>query len=450
MTKKYMAFQFVMFGFLLVLLVSGCSRKEEEVAKPKQLQAPTQNAEQQTKLFLSEPLPLQRVEVSSEALAVWRQYSEQKPTLFLLSNDPMLIPVPEPLRAETASTINTGEQAQIAERSTLRRADPLMLPVMTVDAALRNGWFGRLAWALPIRDAELELSQEKFRKQMQESGIATEAELETVTVINNQVVGTLRATPFVAAALPNLPELTGPVIIHFDQSYFQQMYKNEIATPIFPLIFDTLKSLHQREIPVLAVTFAYGNLEGRIALDVRFVGEVLQAFVEKPELFEQPIPKTWKLQGDILYLDNFFQKEKKLELALEMEKLAPESAWVKFTLFKVAAENSMGTAALGSLAEAVAIDKVYALEYLSLSDMAYEKKRPDEALRMLKLAQEAFPDNFSITLQLAQLMAEQGQVDAAGDLVEPLPKLDWSKVYYPDMSESLQRFVKQLEVKQAE
>ncbi len=434
----------------LVLIISGCDRKEETIVKTKKLQSPVQAVDQQPKLIFLESIPLKRVEVASEALAVWRQYSEQQPTLLLLSNDPMLIPTPETLRSEAASLISVETAAVIAERSTLRRSDPLMLPVMTVDAALRNGWFGQLLWALPMRDAELELSQEKFRQQLKDSRIASETERESVAVVNNQVTGTLRETPFVAASLPNLSEITGPVIVHFDQSYFQKMYKNEIATPIFPLVFETLKELRDCKIQVLAVTFAEGNLEGRIALDVRFVGEVVQAFVENPELFEQPIPKSWKLQGDILYLDNFFQKEKKLELALEMEKLTPESAWVKFSLYRAAAENGMGTAALGSLAEAVAIDKVYALEYLALSDMAYEKKRPDEALRMLKLAQDAFPDNHQIKLQMAQLLASMGEAEAAFDLVQPLQKLPWSKIYYPEMSEALASFVGQLKGERGE
>lgn len=441
---KYKVYKSVLFGLMLVLLVSGCNRKEGDSIKPEKLEAPIQSADQQTRIFLNDSMPLHRIEAASEALVIWRQFSEQKPTMLLLSIDPMLAPVPETLSAETASFITSRTHLEISERSSLWRSNPFMLPAMTVDAALRNGWFGRLIWVLPMRNAGLDLSAKRFRQQLKESGMATEAELETVSVVGNRLNGVLRETPFVAAALPNLSEINGPVIIHFDQSYFEKLYKNEISTPIIPLVYESLKALRDRKIPVLAVTFAYGNLDGNISLDVRFVGDVLQAFIEHPELFDQPMPKSWKLQGDILYINNFFQKEKTLELALEMEKTAPESAWVKFTLYRAAAENNMGTAALGSLAEAVAIDKVYALEYLALSDMAYEKKRPDEALRMLKLAHDAFPDNFQITLNLAQLLAELGQVETALQLIEPLQKLSWSKVYYADMPDALARFAKQL------
>lgn len=443
--RKYLFLNFLVSGLFLVLLSGGCSQKEEESGKPDLSTQPVQNGVQLTKSLLTESIPLLRVEAASEALAVWRQYSEQKPTLLLFSNDPMLVPVPEALRAEVAALIASEPQAVIAERSTLRRPDPLLLPVMTVDAALRSGWFGQLIWTLPLRDAELELSVDKFRQQLQESGVATEAELASVAMADKRMRGVLREVPFVAAALPNLPELSGPVIVHFDQSYFQKIYKNEIATPILPLVFETLKSLRDKKIPVLAVTFANGNLDGRIALDVRFVGEVLQAFIEDPTTFDQPIPKPWKLQGDILYLDNFFQKEKKLELALEMEKEAPASAWVKFMLYRVAAENGMGTAALGSLAEAVAIDKVYALEYLALSDLAFEKKRPDEALRMLKLAQSVFPENPHIPMRMAQLAAELGDAETARHLVEALQKRPWSKVYYPGMLEQMEQFITYLD-----
>ena len=82
--------------------------------------------------------------------------------------------------------------------------------------------------------------------------------------------------------------------------------------------------------------------------------------------------------------------------------------------------------------------------------MAYEKKRPDEALRMLGLARESFPDNLQITLQMAQLLASQGETEAALDLIETLQKLPWSQVYYPQMPEALTQFVDNLKNAEAQ
>ncbi len=116
------------------------------------------------------------------------------------------------------------------------------------------------------------------------------------------------------------------------------------------------------------------------------------------------------------------------------EQDAPNDAWVKFNLYRSAAENKEGNAALDYLAEAVTLDPLYALEYQELSKMAYEKGRPDEAFRMLTLASEAFPQDPFIKLQMVQLAHEIGEKEAALHLLNQLRNLQWSDCYYPQMS----------------
>ncbi len=437
---KKIAFQLLLLALLLAFLLSGCRRKEDEAVTPRKTLAPVQNTSQQTGLFLIEPIPLQRVEVASEALAVWRQYSKQKPTLLLFSNDPMLIPVPEVLRSDVDNVITMASQVEIAQVSSRHTPSLVMLPSMTVDAALRSGWFSQLVWALPLRDPDAELSVVALRQQFLEKGLADEQERASLVLLDKQVSGVLRETPLVVAPLPNLPQLTGPVIVHFDQSYFQQMYKNEIATPLIPLVINTLSTLREKKIPLLAVTFSYGNLEERIALDVRFIGEIVERLVAHPENFDQPMPANWKRMGDSLYLANFFKKDEVRELALAMNAEEPDAAWVKFALFRSAAANKQGSDALSFLAEAVKLDNVYAMEYLNLSEMAYDKGRPDEALRMLSLAANVFPESVQIKLKMAHLATDMGENETALHLVTQLQQLEWSPVYYPDMPKYLLDF----------
>ena len=399
------------------------------------------------KVLLVDPLPLQRVELPAEALAIWRDHAAQRPALLLLSGNPMLVQVPSVLRNEVQSLIEMGSRAEIARRSSMQVADPLLMPVMTVDAALRAGWFSQVFWALPLRDSKQELSAEAFRKQLRDNGLLSEDELARLNVEKHQLRGTVRGTPFTAAPLEFLPAVTGAVVVHIDQSYFQDLYKNEMATPLLPIVYDTLSALRERRTPVVAATFAYGNLEERIALDVRFVGEMLAHFIEHPERAKEPAPPNWARQGDIYQLENLFEYDKIRDLALAMEREEPESAWVKFSLYRAAAAKKSGEVALGYLAEAVKRDGVYALEYLSLAYMAYEKRRPDASLQMMKLAADAFPENPLIRLKIAQLSSELGERKSAEHLVEQLQQLPWSTVYYPDMPAYLQGFVKFLKEK---
>lgn len=385
-------------------------------------------------VLLKEPVSLERVELSSEALAVWRQSSTYKPTLLLLSQDPMLETPPAALTDDILAFASTSSGQQLLESSSYRSSSPLLLPTMTVDVALRSGWFGKLAWALPSREPDLVLNAESFRQQLQGNMLISEQEGESLEVIDKLVVaGVLRNTPMVAAALPNLPVLAEPVVVHIDQSYFSNIYKNEIATPIFPLIINTLKELRRRNLSVLAATFCYGNLTGRIALDVRFAGDVIAQYIEHPDHIGQPVPSAWKRQADILYLNNFFKKEQTRELAVAMNADAPDSAWVKYSLYKTAVENNLGNQALDALAEAVKLDKIYALEYLSLAKTALDRGRPDESMRMLFMAAEVFPADVQIKLNIISLASAFGDNESALRSIDQLQQLKWSAIYYPGM-----------------
>lgn len=421
------------------MLLSGC-RQEERPVSP----SPAPGLEEPARALFSEPMPLQQVELATEALVVWRKHAGSKPSLLLLSDQPMLHPVPDVLREEATRFISTASPEEIVRRTHPAGPDLLMLPGMTIDGALRAGWFARFFWALPLRDADQELFLDPFRNKLIERGFLNDEEGESLTLVDRRYAGQIRGVPFVAAPFAHLPDIAGPVIVHIDLSYFQKLYKNEVATPLLKTTLGALDSLRQRKIPVLAVTLSMGNLEGRIGLDVRFLGEVIRALVETPQIFDGPLPITWRRQGDILYLRDFFQKDEIREVALAMERDEPRSAAVKFSLYRSAVEFRDGVAALAYLGQAAALDRVYALEYLDLAELAAERGRPDEAVRMLKLARSAMPSNPEIRLRQAQLAAQLGKTGEAARLAEELSALPWSPVYFPEMKAELTAFAHSL------
>ncbi len=387
--------------------------------------------------LLNEPTPVHVFESTAEALTIWRQGAQEKPTLLLLSNNPHLTPVPKELRRAAVILVNNAKPEDIQLASTDRNPSTLILPGMATDIALRSDWFREIAWALPLRDPTVVLDLQKFKDQLINAGIASEVELETFT-LNEQILnGSLRGVPMRAAALPLIKDLDGPVIVHIDLSYFQPIYKNEIATPLLDIIFQTIQTLKKMRLETLAVTFAYGHRDSQIALDVRFLGEIISYLIEDPLRLDKDIPLNWQRQRDALYLANFFQKDKIRELHEAQEKDEPESAYIKFNLYRSAAEHKEGAKALDYLAQAVKLDPMYALEYLDLSNMAYEKKRPDQALRMLKLAAEVFQEDPFLKIQMAQLASELGQKEMSLKLVEALRDLEWSTIYYPQMQQYL-------------
>lgn len=441
------ALPIILLWIAMTLCLSGTAQAvRTEPATPSVPVTPTNRS---VPAFLHEPATLQRLELSTEALVPWRQVSSSHPTLLLLSNDPLLVPVPPTLRERVSNLVQSATVEKMASRGTMRVADPLVLPEMAVDAALRSGLFERLVWILPRKAQSEAIDVQKLREQLTESGLASQEEAASFQAQEKGVAGSLRGVPVWIGSLADLGKLPGPVVVHFDQSYFQKLYQNEVTTPLMPLVYEALRDLRDRNLPVLAATFAYDNQAGRFSLDVRFLGAVLARLVEAPEELDRPVPELWQQQGKIFYMGNMFQESQGREIALAMKKAAPEKPWVNFTLFRTAQEQHLGQEALEDLALAVQGDRMYALEYESLARQAYDKQRPAAALHMLKLANSVFPADVRLVLQMAQLANEMGQPKVAEHLLKRLAALTWSKVYYPDMPKYLADFLEALQKTEA-
>jgi hypothetical protein len=394
---------------------------------------------------MAQGIALHRGETLADALPVWRRFAARKPGLLLLSNDPALLPPPTELQPQITAMLTNGTDTAVRKAGRQAQPAPLFLPAMSVDLALRQGWLRELAWAFPQRDLDQEIKLETLREQLIANRLADADETATLQLANKVFSGQLRGAPFRAGALPNLPRLSGPLLVHIDLSYFQKLYKNEIATPVIPLVGDVLQQLKERRLPVLAVTFSYNHADGNIPLDVRFLGEFISALTEQPERLEQPLPQRWAAQKDILYLENFFQKDEIRKLVDQQVQESPKAAWVQYNRYHTAGLFKEGEQALAHLAHTVALDRMYGMEYLNLALRAYDAKVPDQALRMLKMAGSAFPENPLIKLRNAQLAMETGDKETAERLVRELQKLPWSSVYYPEMPKYLEGFLAEAE-----
>ena len=152
-------------------------------------------------------------------------------------------------------------------------------------------------------------------------------------------------------------------------------------------------------------------------------------------MLEETFPHQWELRSNALYLENFIQREEIRKIYLEMEKEDPGDPAVKFGLYHISRQLNKTDDALEYLREAVQLDKVYAGEYLSLSELAMEKKRPEQAVKMVQLARSAQPENPFILLQLVRGLLNTGQQEDAKALKPELTALMWSKIYYPQQSE---------------
>ncbi|WP_432823411.1 tetratricopeptide repeat protein [Trichloromonas sp.] len=379
------------------------------------------------------------IELVSEALALWRPQggAEQQPTLLLLSNDPFLRSFPPQLAQEVERLAKVAPPEELRLKGSALTADPVLISSMSLSAALQSGFFSRLVWVLPVAPETEGLSLEVLRKQMLDYGAMNAAEAESLSLVDGVFSGTVRGIPLQMASLSQLPAIEGPTLLHIDLSYFKPLYKGEIKTPLYPLVLQTLYHLRNSAIQVGGATISLSHLEGGLPLETRFIGADLAEVFRRPELIDAALLPAWERRGQALYLENFFQKEKVRDLYQQMAEADPRDASVKFALYQVLRQFKEGSAALESLAEAVALDRTYALEYLNLAPVALEKGLFAQGLNMLELAEAALPQNPFILLEKARILQENGHGSLAVEPLTRLRQMAWSPIYYPDMPQLL-------------
>lgn len=393
--------------------------------------------------FLHSPSAAVVVEHPGAALAHWREHQDRRPTLILVANDPFLEPLPEMLKEPALQLMQSAAAEELARKASPQAADALLLPSMSVRAALAAGWFGKVVWLLPNRAEQEQLSAATFHQQLLDFGAASDTEAASFTLVEGQLLGTIENVPWLVTPAHLFTGTPEPVVIHFDLGLVKTFYRNEVKTPLYPALAELLEPLRQARLTALAVTVSLSQLTGEVPLDTRFIGFDLATFVAEPQRFAAPLSEQWLRRSDALYLQNFFQKEKILALYLEMAAADPENASVDFGLYQISRQMKNDEQALTYLDAAVAHDPVYAIEYLELAQQALHQQRFEAALELLAKAVAALPDNPFIAQQRARLLLAQGQNAEALALLQKLRRLPWSKVYYPELPAQLDAEIEQ-------
>ncbi|WP_020674951.1 tetratricopeptide repeat protein [Geopsychrobacter electrodiphilus] len=422
---------------LCALLLFGCEQQKDKL--PEVTQVPPIQAQSlpdvphKPVILLKDPLNAVLVETPSEAIPTWRKYRDSRPTLVVLSNNPFLTKLPPELKDQTNTLVLHGSALEIREKASRPHANPLFFPQIAVTAALQADLVSEVIWVLPIQGTQEKIDFATFKKQLVDQRIMTAKETETLKQTADAIVGTLYGHPFRTITLGQLPKLSGPILLHIDLSFFAPLYRHEIGTPLYPLIFQILSKLQGPGWPTLALTISSSNLVGGMPLDTRFLAPDLQQLFAVPERLAKPIPTDWKQRAEALYLANFFKNEEIQAKYLKMQTEAPDDPSIKYALFQSERELKQGNQSLKSLAAAAALDPAYGQAYLDLVQVALKAKRPDAALQMLDKAAALFPENPFIDIKRAEILSTYGKPEETIQILARLKKLVWSPIYYPDM-----------------
>jgi hypothetical protein len=419
------------------LFSAGCEQREDP-AESTQAESRSSTIPPKTTMLLQHQVELKRYEVPSQALQQWYKLRAQRPALLLYSNDPFLIWTRDAIQKNLVERLKDRDLASLR----FDTSSPAILPRMTVHAALELGLFSAVYWVMPLNAEVSALSVETFRSQMMQNGVLDIDEARTLTLRDGVFSGTVRGIPFHALHPSANFAISGPTVVHFDLSFLAPLYKGEIKTPIYPLIYQTLKHLRDQKIEAIAATFSYSQISGEVALGSRFIGAVTEQLFKQPGMLDERLPEMWKQSATALYLPELFSAGEAYKILLQQMQAHPDDPSIHYALYQASRNvKSARNLALVHLAEAVKYDPVYALEYLALAPLAREKDRPDEALRLMQLAHDAAPNNPFITLELAKALIINGQNDNAVPLLMQLLTLKWSPAFYSDMPDFLQQLL---------
>ena len=238
------------------VFISGCEQNKEqptpaEPAPQVQVQAPVPPLA--TSSLLREPIKATLVEHPAQALPVWRQFQASKPILVFLSQDPFLQQIPTELRKEVIDLVQNGSPEELSEKASFSSPAPLLLPMMAISSALRSKLFSEVVWVFPSTLTTDQINVERFRQQLLDLGAVDEEEARSFTLREGGFAGTVRGTPFLAVAIDALPSFEGPAVLHIDLGYFQPLYKGEIKTRIYSLLYDSLRKLRHSGLNTAAV-----------------------------------------------------------------------------------------------------------------------------------------------------------------------------------------------------
>lgn len=425
-------------SLLCLIATSGCEKKKEVPEAPKtvkpaaavELKLPT------PKLIFEEPVTAHKFELPSEALQVWRHTKSVKPALVLFSIDPLLERIDDERKTDITELITSGDAETFKQRGSYFRVNPAMVPTQTLSAAIDNELFSELIWIIPTRVGVEELSLEVLRKQMVDAGFLTEEEGKELFQADGITSGTVRGLPFRAVHPDVLPDLTDPIVVHIDTGYFKGMFKNEVASPLYDILHQTVMRIMQLEWKVYAITLSYSTQELMFSLDVRFLITALAQMIEDPNLI-QKMPPQWRLHADAMYMGNMYMESKAQDIIAEAAVAAPEDPIIVYALSQIRFQQGRADEAFTLLDKAVQLDPGYGAAYIQLAETGRDKGDLTKALELQRKAVKHYPGNPFLQIAEADLLIEMKKTDETIQVINSLQMLPWSPYFHGNAAQNL-------------
>ncbi len=197
-----------------------------------------------------------------------------------------------------------------------------------------------------------------------------------------------------------------PVLV-VDAGFFLPLYKDEVRTPMVPLVMKLVATLHDASVRWDSARIIDRNLDPGYPLEFGYVPELLREVLSDPDRFRSDLPERWALLDRAQYFSFFGQRE---EAVREYEVLAgmecPAAVPYQAAVLAFREEGSFRDG-IRHLVEAARKDRAYLRGFLVQGAAFWDRGELAAAETILREGRKLFPENEMIRIGLARNLAEQ-------------------------------------------
>ncbi|RJP19612.1 MAG: tetratricopeptide repeat protein [Deltaproteobacteria bacterium] len=206
-----------------------------------------------------------------------------------------------------------------------------------------------------------------------------------------------------------------PILV-IDTAFLLSLYKDEVRTPMVPLVVKLYATIRRSEIAPISVWIVSRNREVAFPLEFGYLPVLVREIFSNPRNFREELPAIWRRVQSAQRLAFFGQRDEALDELKEL--LLPETApYAYYQSAVLRFREARIEEGVRDLRAAASIDPDYGRGFLLHAGAFWAKGEVGIAEFILREGFSMFPGETSIAIGLARALAEQaiGERDEAPD-----------------------------------
>ncbi len=306
-----------------------------------------------------------KVEADYQALRMWAGDKAKADLLVRIDSSDGIAFFPDNLRE---SIKNTADHLRRRNISVLDRIAPFIQNGGSVNIAYETGLFKRLVWVLPSKQPIASLPIEEFRRVLVETRGYRETELMDLEIKGNNIEGMIAGIPVTVTTLEDLDVAEQTAIVDLNLNFFLGIKAQD---PDFRIgtktTIDLLRKLKEKRIKTRYFTISLSAFSGRIPMDMRFIGRLIEEFLANPGYLDGELPEKYRM---MIAAEDSLVDKKYAEAAAIYQKLSErydDDPGIFFSLAVARGFEGKGEESRDALVNAYLLDPAYVRGFFQLA-----------------------------------------------------------------------------------